>query len=150
MFSLSAVAEMTEWEIQKDREVNKVMELIGSVQKIGRNSRNVDKSKIEEEIKKIINDTLKSEDLYRIGIITGVFYFPGDASHVTYDHAFDYSNNLCAILLSKRTDHLSAYYLKQMSALFGRDGDGVSFYNGLLKQQSGKKKPANKAIKSTR
>lgn len=132
----SSVAELSKWEKPYHAEVSKSLEIVDSIKSIALNCRdakqnpydlNVTRAKVKELL---YNTSLTSNNLYQIGMTTGVLY-SGDASHVAYDEAYKWAHDVCASLLSQRED--GYYYLLNMSYLFGRDGGGSLIYKELLK-----------------
>jgi hypothetical protein len=56
------------------------------------------------EIEKLVNEISDSESLTKLGLICGHLYYPGNASHVSYDDVFDWAMWVAAGILAKRTE----------------------------------------------
>lgn len=131
-----ALASMTSWETEKDQEITEILKYIGEVQSIAQKSRAIQSSDIYNEVQKIIPTNLQSTQIWKIGTIAGLFYYPGNASHVRYDEVYDQAEKYCAILLSQRCDNNSKHYLSLMQSQFGQDAGESLQYKEFVKAQN--------------
>ena len=127
---------MTTWEAEKDHEITEVLNYISALQSIAQKSSTIDGKDFYDEAQKIIPANLPSKHIWKIGMVAGLFYFPGDASHVRYDEVFYQAEKYCAILLSRRCDRESKHYLSLMQLQFGNDGGESLWYQNRINAQN--------------
>ncbi len=135
-YCFPAIASMTIWDAEKDQEITEILKYIGKVQSVANKYGIIKSSELYNKVKNIIPITLPSVQIWKIGTIARLFYYPGNAAHVGYDEVYFQTEQYCSILLSQRCDIDSKHYLSIMQSQFGQDAGGSLHYKKLVNTQN--------------
>jgi len=113
-----------------------VLRIVSKIEAVARRHRNqrLDPA-TRNRLSALVRQLNKSEELTKLGLITGTIAYPQEAGDESYDVVFEHAMWECAAALSRRSDVDAVAGLQKMKEAFGTDGMPARLFEELIKAQ---------------